>query len=187
VPVAAVLQRLDTLIAAPAGRYQWLRDGRPLTGQTGRMLIVERDGAYAVRTDNEEGCSAVSRSVPIRFAAATIELPSLRAAAGDTVDIALRLTASKGLRDAGADTLLAVLPVKKKSMRVISGGTLLSDAEDNEVIHISGRVRRGEKTLAVLRVVIAQQRGSIPLELASVRWLNGLVRSRLLDGKIRLQ
>ena len=187
VPVAAVLQRLDTLIAAPAGRYQWLRDGRPLTGQTGRSLIVERDGAYAVRTDNEEGCSAVSRSVPIRFAAATIELPSLRAAAGDTVDIALRLTASKGLRDAGADTLLAVLPVKKKSMRVISGGTLVSDAEDNEVIHIPGRVRRGDKTLAVLRVVIAQQRGSIPLERASVRWLNGLVRSRLLDGKIRLQ
>ncbi|MDT8324728.1 MAG: hypothetical protein RRA94_11480, partial [Bacteroidota bacterium] len=186
-PVAAVLQRLDTLIAAPAARFQWLRDGTPLPEATGRMLIVERDGRYTVRTSDEEGCSAESRPVRIAFASATMELPSLRAGTGDTVDIALRLTASRGLQDAAADTLLAYLPVKKKSMRVISGGTVLSDDRGGEMIRIPGRYRKGEKTLAVLRVVIEQDNGVIPLELASVRWLNGLVRSIRQDGKIRLQ
>ncbi|MCB2203682.1 SBBP repeat-containing protein [bacterium] len=186
-PVASMLRRLDTLIAAPAEKYQWLRDGRVLPDARGRMHVADASGTYVLRTSNAQGCSAESSPMKLEFASATVDLPDLRVHAGDTVDISLRLITSKGLDRSGADTLLALMPLKKKSVRILSGGDLWTDDDGEEYVRFHGSYHRGKKTLAVVRMVVEEERGVIPLELVSVRWLNGLVRTIRRDGKIRLQ
>jgi hypothetical protein len=186
-PVAAVLQRLDTLLAVPADQYQWLRDGKPLVGATERMLLADRSARYSVRTSNGEGCSAESRPLALTFATASVRFPQLRARRGDTIDIPVQLASSRGLDKAGADTLIVTLRSKKKRMRVISGGVEQSEPGGEDFILIPGRYERGSKTLAVLRVVILEGDGVIPLEPLTARWLNGLVRTDMREGKIRLR
>ena len=187
VPVAVVQQRLDTLIAGEADRYQWLRNGRPISGETGRSFIASRDGKYTLRTSNEQGCSTDSRTVELQFATATVGFSDMRAQAGDTLDIVLQLLSSRGLDRSGADSLVALLPAKKKRMRVIRGGVETSDAQGEEMIRIFATYSRGSKTLATLRVAILEGDGVIPLRLSDVRWVNGLVRTATRDAKIRLR
>ncbi|MBN1447826.1 MAG: SBBP repeat-containing protein [Bacteroidetes bacterium] len=185
-PVASFLRRLDTLIAYPAEQYQWLRDGRPISGATGRIYIAERSGRYALQTRNASNCSAESVPLTLSFAAAALALPRLTARKGDTIDIALRLGAASRMEEAGDGTLLAELALKKKTLRVISGGSIMSDQEEQR-IRIPGSYRKGETTVAVLRAEVLADAGNIPLLLKSVRWLDGLVRTELHNGSLTVR
>jgi hypothetical protein len=55
----------DTLTASDAADWQWMRDGAPLAGATGRQYIVTVDGSYAVRVHNAFGCTASSDPLQI--------------------------------------------------------------------------------------------------------------------------
>ena len=187
VPVAAVLQRSDTLIAYPAEQYQWMRDGGPIPGATSRMYIARSSGRYALQTRNDERCVAESDPVALNFGRAALALPSVTAQRGDTVTIALRLLTAADMDAAGSGEVEARLAVKKKTLRVISGGTALSDTQEGEQILLSGRYRRGETSISVFRAEVIADRGSYPLILESVRWLDGLVRTELRDGSLTVR
>ncbi len=185
-PVASVQLRHDTLIAAKAPRYQWIRDGKVLRGSTDRTFVADRSGRYQVRTANETGCETASDVRDIRFGSATVSLPRMNARRGDTIDIALQLIKPAGLDAAGAGSCSAVFAVKKKTLGVISGGRVLSETEDEQLIRIDGRYEKGSPTLAVLRAAVLEGRNRVALDLKSVEWGEGLVRSSLRDGWLQL-
>jgi hypothetical protein len=68
-PEASFIQRGDTLIAAAADSYQWLRDGAVIEGANERMFVVHEDGAYQVQLRNVLGCTATSEARVIRSGA----------------------------------------------------------------------------------------------------------------------
>lgn len=47
--------------------YQWLRDNQPLEGETGYQFIAYEGGEYALQLENNEGCTATTRTVEITF------------------------------------------------------------------------------------------------------------------------
>ncbi len=187
VPVASFLRRQDSLIAYPAPRYQWLRNGKPISGARERMLIVERSGSYTLRTENEEDCSTDSRTMDLSFASATLRLPRMTVRRGDTIEIAVQLSSSRGLDEAGAADAVAVIDVKKKTLRVISGGSMLSDEDGRDHIRIPTRYERGRKTLAVLKAEVTAESGRVPMILESVRWMDALVHTVRHDGQLTIR
>ncbi len=46
--------------------YEWLRDGLPITGQTGSGCAVSQAGSYALRVTDKEGCVGTSRAVSVK-------------------------------------------------------------------------------------------------------------------------
>ncbi len=191
VPLARIEQRHDTLVSTDAPRYQWLRDGAVLRGAAGRRLVAERSGRYQVRTTNELGCDALSEARDLRFGSATVALPRVKARSGDTIDIPLQLVKPSGLDAAGAGACTAFVAVKKKTLGVISGGTVVSETADGMLVRVEGRYRKGSATIAVLRAsvlptAVPERRGRIALDLQSVRWTEGLVRCELRDGWLQL-
>lgn len=186
VPLARLEQRRDTLIAAQAPKYTWLRDGKPLRGETGRVLVATRGGRYQVRVANESGCDALSEARELRFGSANLAFPKLNVRSGDTVDIPLRLQKPQGLDAAGAGAFTAIAVVKKKTLGVISGAEVVSETEEETVLRIPGRYTSGSAVPATLRVVVLAARGRIALDLKSVEWSEGLVRGSLVDGWLRL-
>lgn len=187
VPTASFLRRQDTLIAFPAPRYQWLRDGRPIRAAQERILIIDQDGSYVLRTENEEGCAADSRAMKLSFADATVRVPRLTARKGDTIDIVLQLARSRGLDKSGASEAVAHLNVKKKTLRVISGGHMLSDESGMDRVHIPVRYTRGSKILAVVKAEVIAESGRIPMKLQSLRWSDALVHTVLRDGHVTIR
>jgi|GEM_PF-1620554 len=183
-PVAAMLRRRDTLIAYPAEQYQWLHNGVPIPGATDRMFIARRSGAYALQTRNDAQCIAESDPVTLDIGRAALALPNVTAQRGDTIAIALRLLSAAEMDAAGSGKLEADVAVKKKTLRVISGGTVLSDTQDVQRIRMSGRYRKGETSIGVLRAEILAERGNYPIVLESVHWLDGLVRTERRDGSL---
>jgi hypothetical protein len=191
VPLARLTQRRDTLIADPAPEYRWLRDGKPLRGARtldgGRMLIADRDGRYQVRIANTDGCEALSDARDLRFGRATVALPTITVRGGDTIDIPLRLRASRGLDAAGAGALTALVAVKKKTLHVISGADVQSETDTELLLRVPGRYEPGGTVLANVRAVITARRGQIPLELRSVAWHGALVRGTRNNGRLRVR
>ncbi len=185
-PLATMLQRHDTLTASQAPRYQWFRDGKALRGKKARQLVASRSGRYQVRTANETGCETMSDILNIRFGSTTVSLPRLKARIGDTIDIPLRLIKASGLDAAGAGKCTAVVAVKKKTLDVISGGTVLSETENETRIRIEGEYRKGSATIAVLRAVIRNGKRRVALKLKDLEWGEGLVRSKFRHGWLQL-
>ncbi|MBR9978003.1 MAG: hypothetical protein KFH87_07940, partial [Bacteroidetes bacterium] len=186
VPVAKLRRQRDTLIAEEAPRYQWLRDGRVLRSADARILVVDRGGRYQVRTSNEAGCEVLSEPVELRFASATVSLPRMNVRVGDTIDISLRLSNPQGLKTAQNETVSAVLALKKKTLDVISGGTILSEGAEAQRIRIDGRHEDGNTTLATLRAIVHDGRGRVPLKLERVEWSQALVRVTTRDGWLQI-
>lgn len=191
VPFARIQQHRDTLISTEAPRYQWMRDGAVLRGAAGRMLVADRGGRYQLRTTNDIGCDALSEPIDLRFGSVILALPRMNARLGDTIDIPLQLVKPSGLDAAGAGTCTAFVAVKKKTLDVIAGGTVVSETEDGMLVRMDGRYRKGSTTIAVLRAALlrtaAPERAHrITLDLQSVRWTEGLVRSELRDGWLQL-
>lgn len=185
-PIANIQLRRDTLIASEAPRYQWLRDGKSLRGATARVLVAKGSGRYQVRTSNETGCETLSEIRDLRFGSATVSLPRLNARVGDTVALTLQLVKPVGLDAAGAGSCTAIFSVKKKTLGVISGGQVVSESEDEQLIRIDGQYRKGSTTLAVLRAAVLDGKRRIALDLKSVEWGEGLIRSSLRDGWLQL-
>ena len=188
VPLAGLEQRRDTLIAAPAPRYEWLRDGKVLRGAKDRLLVAERSGRYQVRASNESGCDALSEVRDLRFGSVTLSLPRINVRSGDTVDIPLRFVRPSGLDAAGAGALTALVAVKKKTLGVISGAEVVSETAEDLLIRVPARYRKGASAVAAeFRAVVLAERGRIALDLRSVEWSEGLVRSSLRDGWLQLR
>ncbi|MGB5075353.1 MAG: SBBP repeat-containing protein [Bacteroidota bacterium] len=185
-PIAALAQFHDTLRASESPRYQWFRDSKPLPGAAARMLVADRSGRYQVRTANETGCETMSEVRDLRFGSTTVSLPKLTARVGDTIDIPLRLVKPSGLDAAGAGTFTAVVTVKKKTLGIISGGVVLSETEDETRIRVDGQYRKGSSTLAVLRAAVLDGKRRITLELESLVWGEGLIRSKFSNGWLQL-
>lgn len=61
----AIVRNGDTLTASPADAYQWLRDGAEIPAATGASYVIDRGGAYAVRTFNAAGCFAESAQMAV--------------------------------------------------------------------------------------------------------------------------
>lgn len=186
VPLAQLALRRDTLLAGEAPKYEWLRDGKPLRGAAGRMLVADRSGRYQVRVSNESGCESLSEVRDLRFGSATVSLPRMDARTGDTVEIALRLVKPTGLDAAGAGEMAALVAVKKKTLDLISGAEIVSENENEILLRIPGRYQRGSTLLAVFRARVLAERGRVVLSLKSVEWSEGLVRTGLQDGWLRL-
>ena len=94
-----------TLTATFAQRYQWIKDGAPLAGETRQTHNATLPGAYRVVVIDYNGCSDTS-------AAATIVLREVKfAAAADTLDFGRLDDCTSGKLDSivisntGADTL----------------------------------------------------------------------------------
>jgi hypothetical protein len=77
--------------------------------------------------------------------------------------------------------------MKKKTLRVISGGSLLSEDVGRESIRIPAHYKRGSKTLAVLRVEVLSDQNTYPLELTSVQWTDALVSTDRKDGLLTVK
>ncbi|MDX9760265.1 MAG: T9SS type A sorting domain-containing protein [Bacteroidota bacterium] len=73
-PKPTISRNGDALLTQGAYRYQWLRDGAAMTGQTGQFLIVTRTGSYEVIAYAENGCS--TRSDPFFVSVLSAEVPS---------------------------------------------------------------------------------------------------------------
>jgi hypothetical protein len=96
-PVPVVTVRGDTLISSTGESYQWYRDGEPIPGATGMMLIVTEEGFYTVEHRNEIGCGSTSAPVEPDVSETEIGVPVIEGAPGELVVIPLELLRSRNL------------------------------------------------------------------------------------------
>ena len=76
---------------------EWYRDGEPIPGATGMVLIVTEEGFYTVEHHNEIGCGSTSAPVEPDVSETEIGVPLIEGAPGELVVIPLELLRSKNL------------------------------------------------------------------------------------------
>jgi uncharacterized protein (TIGR03790 family) len=187
----------DTLSTSSAAGYQWYLNGSVVPGATAQNLIAMADGLYSVRLIDGNGCSSLSAEHPFRrgpveplIATATIRLPEMQAAPGDTVKIPLMLGPSSRLDSARLHAFTAKIRLDGRILLPADAASTGTLYEEQRVVTISGVRVEGfsEGALAWLEFVAADAEGidSTALLVESFVWNDGEGKVERIDGSFRL-
>ncbi len=185
--VPLITQDRDTLFSTPEVGYQWLLNGVPLPGETGRFLLIPRSGTYTVRVTNQFGCSALSAPRPVRIALATVTVPVLRAAPGERVSVPVTLTFSEDLLTAGAGSFTARLRFNNEILEPVAGSAVFSQQGTDRIVDISGPLRDTIGVLATFECTAMLGRvDRVPITLERFNWDAGAVRTTMVSGEFQI-
>ncbi len=184
-----ISQRTDTLEATAGSdvvRFRWLLEGVEIPGETDRELITTTKGQYSVIAVNAQGCG--SESAPfehtgfgVASAEVVVEPRDLTGEIGAVVGIPIILRNPVNLGPAKADEFILTVRFDRRLLMPLgSPGTVQGN---DRTVSISGRLRPGNDTMAVLpAVALLGELDRTPIDIVDVEWKNAEVETTGSDG-----
>lgn len=186
--IPLIIQADDTLTATSTdsvSSYQWMSEGVPILGATGRRYAPTIEGSYTVAITDTNGCGSVSASfdyVSLTGTAVVGILPTqIQGAPGDVVDVPIVLTASQNLTPRNAKEFTATLRFNRTLLLPLQHVGVVQG--NDRVVAINGTRTEGSDTLTVIRcIVLLGDAQTTPLAIDTFAWAGGKAQATTVAG-----